>query len=83
MLVVVCEEVGDGIEIGAGIDAGIDFFCNFSRIGPNAFSGLYGIRPVFSKAERIVDFLKIFTCISLKAAMKSSRLKSNIPSQKD
>ena len=81
MLVVICEEIDNGVEINADIN--IDFFYNFSQIRPSAFSRLYNIRSVFSKAERIVDFLKIFTRILLKAAMKSSQLKLNILSWKN
>jgi len=36
---------------------------------------LYNIRSVFEKTERIIDLLKIFAHILMKAAMKFSQLK--------
>ena len=71
MSAVVCEKIDDEVE------ANIDFY-NFLQNDFSTFSELYDIRSVFSKTEKIVDLLKIFACILIKATMKFSQLKSNI-----
>ena len=51
------------------------WFYNFLWSDFSIFSELYNIRSVFEKTERIVDLLKIFAHILMKAAMKFSQLK--------
>ena len=61
-------------EIDDEVEAGIDF-CNFLQSDFSTFSELYDIRSVFEKTERIIDLLKIFARILMKAAIQSIEIK--------